>query len=106
MIFTRTTQSVESDDGTFGAPSVVTISGEGMLVTGNPQEYAAMELSMTSGPTVLFTPDAYPLRAYTPEFVLPGDVTAINGINFVVNKVLKVVAPDGFVVVSRIALKV
>lgn len=106
MIFTRTTQGTEQSDGTFSAPTTSTITGDGILVKSDPQEYAAAGLLLLSGPTVLFTPTDYPLRAYTEEFVLPGDVTTINGVDFTVSAVLKVVAPDGYVVVSRIALKV
>jgi len=104
MIFTRTTQSTEDSSGRFGAPTVTTIEGAGILVTGDPQEYEAMQLSMTIGPTVLFTPATYPLRAFTDEFVLPGDTTEINSVVFTVKAILKVVAPDGYVIVSRIAI--
>lgn len=106
MIFTRTVQSTEAADGTFGAPTITTISGDGMLVKGDPQEYIAQGLTLMSGPTVLFTPDTYPLRVYTAEFVLPGDTTEINGVTFTVSAILLVVAPDGYVIVSRIAVRV
>ena len=72
MTFTRTVQSTEAADGTFGAPTVTTIVGDGMLVTGEPQEYEAAGLTLKRGPPVLFTPNDYPLRAFTSEFVLPG----------------------------------
>ena len=104
MIFARFEQGVEAADGTFGTPTQTTVSGEGVLVAGDPQEYEAMGLTLSSGPTVLFTPHAYPLRAFTSEFVLPGDTTEINGVTFTVKAVLKVVAPDGYVVTSRIAI--
>ena len=105
MTFTRTVQSAEGTDGTFGAPTVTTIVGDGMLVAGDPQEYAAVGLAIISGPTVLFTPTTYPLKAFTSEFVLPGDKTTINDIEFTVSKILKVVAPDGYVIMARIALE-
>lgn len=106
MTFTRTLQSAEAADGTFGAPVVTTITGDGILVAGTPQEYKDAGLVQTSGPTVLFTPTSYPLRAFTPEFVLPGDTTVVNGVTFTVKAILKVVAPDGYVIVSRIAVGV
>lgn len=106
MTFTRTLQSAEAADGTFGAPVTTTITGDGILVAGDPQEYTDAGLIRTSSPTVLFTPTSYPLRAFTPEFVLPGDTTVINGVTFTVKAILKVVAPDGYVIVSRIAVGV
>lgn len=106
LTFTRTTQGAEAADGTFGAPTISTIMGEGIVVRGKSQEYEAAGLTRIAGPTILFTPSAYPLRAYTEEFVLPGDTTAINSVTFTVTKVLSVVAPDGFVVVARIAIEV
>ncbi len=91
--------------GNLGAPTITTIVGEGMLVAGDPQEYAAVGLAIISGPTVLFTPSDYLLQAFTSEFVLPGDKTTINSIEFTVSKILKVVAPDGYVIMARIALE-
>jgi hypothetical protein len=104
ITFTRTVQSVEAADGSFGEPTVTTITGEGILVKGTPQEYETAGLVLTSMPTILFTPSAYPLRAFTPEFVLPGDTVVINLTTFTVTAVLSVVAPDGYVIVSRIAV--
>jgi len=106
MTFTRTVLGTEAADGTFGADTVTTITGDGILVKGTPQEYAAAGLVLTSGPTVLFTPTDYPLSAFTPEFVLPGDTTVINDVTFTVKAVLSVVAPDGYVIISRIAVGV
>lgn len=104
MTFTRTTLGVEAADGTFGADTTTTIDGEGILVRGTPQEYEAAGLVLKSAPTVLFTPSEYPLSAFTPEFVLPGDTTVINDVTFTVKAVLSVVAPDGYVIISRIAV--
>lgn len=105
MTFTRTVQGDEDTGGNLGAPTITTIVGEGMLVAGDPQEYAAVGLAIISGPTVLFTPSDYLLQAFTSEFVLPGDKTTINSIEFTVSKILKVVAPDGYVIMARIALE-
>jgi hypothetical protein len=92
--------------GTSSPPTETTIPGEGMFVAGDPQQYAAEELIPSVNPCVFFAPTAYPLKAFTPEFVMAGDRVLLNGIDFVVKKVLKVVAPDGFVVASRIAVGV
>lgn len=73
-------------------------------MSGNPEEYAALGLILDTTPVIGFTPADYPLRAFTPDFVLPGDVTQLNGVPFTVAKLLKVVAPDGFVIYSRIAV--
>lgn len=105
MTFSRVTPGTEASDGTFDTPATTTIVGDGMLVAGDPQEYAAVGLAIISGPTVLFTPTTYPLKAFTSEFVLPGDKTTINDIEFTVSKILKVVAPDGYVIMARIALE-
>jgi hypothetical protein len=73
-------------------------------MSGDPVQYAALGLVLDTTPVIGFTPNGYPLKAFTPEFVLPGDTTPINGVPFTVVKLLKVVAPDGFVVYSRIAV--
>src|SRR5665811_154029 len=98
IVFTRSRPGIfDPATGNFGSPVVTTIPGEGILMTGDPEQYAALGLVLETTPVVGFTPAVYPLRAYTPEFVLPGDTTPINGVPFTVVKLLKVVAPDGFV---------
>jgi hypothetical protein len=104
ITFTRTTLGTEAADGTFGVDTVTTITGDAIVVRGTPQEYETAGLVLKSAPTLLFTPSEYPLRAFTPEFVLPGDTTVINDVTFTVKAVLSVVAPDGYVIVSRIAV--
>ena len=89
---------------TWSSPSESSIPGEGILVAGDPEQYAAEELILSANPCVLFAPTTYPLRAFTPEFVLPGDKVTLNAVDFTVKKVLKVVAPDGYVIISRIAV--
>lgn len=88
----------------WSAPVTSVITGEGILMSGDPEEFAAQELILETTPVVGFTPNDYPLRAFTPEFVLPGDSTVINDVTFTVAKLLKVVAPDGYVVFARIAV--
>jgi hypothetical protein len=105
VVFTRSRQGAfDPATGLFGSPVVTTIAGEGVLMSGDPEQYAAMGLVLETTPVVGFSPSAYPLPAFTPSFILPGDVTTINGVTFTVVKLLKVVAPDGFVVYSRIAV--
>lgn len=105
IVFTRSIPGTydEAHD-TWTAPSTTAIAGEGILMSGDPEEFAAQELILDTTPVVGFTPATYPLRAYTPEFVMPGDQTVINNVLFTVAKILKVVAPDGFVIYSRIAV--
>lgn len=105
IAFTRSVPGTydEAHD-TWSSPSTTVITGEGIVMSGNPEEFAAQELILETTPVIGFTPDVYPLRAYTPEFVMPGDVTQLNGVAFTVAKILKVVAPDGYVIYSRIAV--
>ena len=105
IAFTRTSPGVyDPVTDTSTGPSTTVITGEGILMSGDPEEYAALGLVLDTTPVIGFTPDDYPLKAFTPEFVLPGDKTTLNGVDFSVVKLLKVVAPDGFVVYSRIAV--
>lgn len=105
IIFTRSRQGAfDPLTGQFGPPVVTTIAGEGILMSGDPEQYAAMGLVLETTPVIGFSPTQYPLPAFTPSFLLPGDTTPINGVTFTVVKLLKVVAPDGFVVYSRIAV--
>lgn len=105
IVFTRSRPGTydEATD-TWSAPTSTAIAGEGILMSGDPEEFAAQELILSTTPVIGFTPDDYPLKAFTEEFVLPSDTTVINGETFTVAKILKVVAPDGFVIYSRIAV--
>lgn len=105
--FTRFTpgSGYDSATDTFAVPPVtLTIPGAGIVTTGDPEEYAANNLIVSTTPLVGFTPTAYPLKAFTDEFVLPGDTIQLNGEGFTVVKILKVVAPDGGVIYSKIAV--
>lgn len=105
IVFTRSRPGTyDEPTDTWSAPTLSTIVGEGILMSGDPEEFAAQELILETTPVIGFTPNDYPLRAFTEEFVLPGDTTVINAVTFTVAKLLKVVAPDGFVVFSRIAV--
>ena len=104
IVFTRNSPGVyvEATDS-WTAPSTSAIAGEGIRVH-DPEEYAALGLVLEKTPVIGFSPTDYPLRAFTDEFVKPSDTTVINGVTFTVVKLLKVVAPDGFVVYSQIAV--
>lgn len=109
VVFTRFTPGSGYDpltDNYAVPPVITTISGGGIVMTGDPEEYAANNLIVSTTPLVGFTPSVYPLRAFTTEFVMPGDTTPINGVTFTVVKILKVVAPDGGVIYSKIAVGV
>lgn len=105
IAFTRSRPGVydEAHDS-WSAPVNSVITGEGILMSGDPEEFAAQELNIVTTPVIGFTPHDYPLKAFTPEFVLPGDTTVLNDVTFTVAKLLKVVAPDGYVIYSRIAV--
>jgi hypothetical protein len=105
ITFTRTSPGVlDPATETYSAPTVTTITGEGIVMSGDPVQFKALELVFGVDFVIGFTPTTYALRAYTSDFVLPGDTTVINGATVVVKKLLKVVAPDGYVVYARIAV--
>ena len=79
------------------------VSGAAIEVRGDPVRYQLAELVLATMPTLLFAPDDYGLRAFTPSFVLPGDRTTWNGIGFVVRDI-NYTAPDGVVIVSSIVI--
>lgn len=106
LTFTRTTPGTTDPltETTTGA-AVTTITGEGIVVRGDPQRYRALELSLSTAPTILFAPTVYALRAYTTDFVQPGDTTVLNGVAMTVRDVSPI-APDGMVIAARIILVV
>jgi hypothetical protein len=106
IAFTRNRPGVH-DEATdkWSGPTTSVITGEGFLMSGDPEQYAAQELVLETTPLIGFTPSPYPLAAFTEEFVLPGDQTTINDVVFTVAKLLKVVALDGYVIYSRIAVR-
>lgn len=104
VTFTRSvpgTYDPATDTWTGGSTS--TITGSAIQVRGDPQKYLALELIMSTNPTLLFTPTVYPLRANTAEFVQAGDTVVWTGVTFTVKDV-DPVAPDGFVVIARIVV--
>ena len=106
MTFTRKTKT---RDAATDVATVVTstIEGDGILMAGGPpQQYVANGLVQSAFAWIGFTPSTYPLAALTTEFVLPGDKAVINGITFTVQGIIRLVALDGYVVYSRIAVGV
>lgn len=79
--------------------------GSAIEVRGNPDQYVPLSLNLSTMPTLLFTPQQYPLRAHTPEFVMPGDIAPWNGVDFVVKAVYPI-APDGNVIMARVVIGV
>lgn len=105
VVFTRSSAGTyDPTTDTHSAPGATTIPGKGMFVTPDPQQYATEELILSVHPCLLFVPSAYPLKAWTSAFVLPGDVTTLNDVTFVVKKILKVVAPNGNAILAHLAL--
>jgi hypothetical protein len=103
LTFTRRTQS-EYDAGSDTATLVeTTITGEGTQMPGDPQRYAALGLDLQNMPTLLVSPTTYPLRAFTDEFVKPGDTVPWNGFTWTVKDV-NPIAPDGFVVLAYVVI--
>jgi hypothetical protein len=87
---------------TWSAPTETTITAEGIILPrGDPQRYAALGLVASASPTLFLAPTDYERRAFTPEFILPGDSVVINDLTFVVKDV-EVLAPDGVVITARV----
>lgn len=106
VTFSRDTPGTfDGTTGLFSSPSTSTITGSAIQVRGNGARYRELGLVLSTMPTLLFTPSAYPLRANTDEFVLPGDTVSWNNIDYTVKDV-DPVAPDGFVIVARIIVAV
>lgn len=101
LTFTRTIQNIDPLTGA-ATPVVSTITCEGMIKAhGNPERYRALGLIASAAPTLFVAGTDYPRKAFTPEFVLLGDTTEINGVVFTVRDV-DVFAPDGFVIIANI----
>jgi len=102
IAFTRRTST---SDASSGAVTLVTstVTGSAMQVRGNPQRYRDLGLTLSTMPTLLFTPTSYNLRAFTDEFVMPGDTVDWCGVTYTVKDV-DPVAPDGVVILARIVV--
>jgi hypothetical protein len=102
ITFTRIEETLDPVTGLVTV-STSTITGSAIQVRPSASRYAAVGLSVAANPSLLFTPSAYPLRANTDEFVMPGDTVVWNTKTWTVRDV-DTVSPDGFVVVARIAI--
>src|SRR5258708_5302724 len=104
VTFTRTTPGIfNAADGTFGASTTTTITGDAIQVRGNPDRYDALNLVLGSMPTLFFTPTLYDLRAGSSDFVLPGDSVQWNLLTYIV-KDIDPIAPDGIIIAARIII--
>lgn len=100
LTFTRATQGHDPETGQV-TPTTSTITGEGIVVRGDAQRYKALGLVESVAPCILFTPSSYPLKAFTDEFVQPGDTVDLLGTTYTVRDV-QPTALDGYVIVARI----
>ncbi len=101
LTFTLRTSSYDEATG-LTSETVATIAGEAILKSdAEPVMYAEAKLVPSLAPMLLFTPDDYPKRAYTTEFLMPGDETTLNGVPMTV-KAVRPIAPDGFVVAAYV----
>lgn len=106
LVFTRRSPGTEGTDGTFAGATTSLVRCVGMQVKGDPQEYAGANLTMHHMTTLLVAPTTYGVRAYSDRFLLPGDTVPYLGQTFTVRAVLSVVAPDGVVLLARVAVSV
>lgn len=104
ITFTRTALAVDPATEV-AVETVTTITGSAIQVAGDPRRYAADGLTLSTMPTLFFTPTTYALRAFTDEFVKPGDTVVWQSVQYVVRAV-DPIAPDGFVIVARIIVGV
>lgn len=104
--FTRTTPGAyDASTDTAAPPTKSTIAGVCIKSKSNPQRYGALGLDLVTMPTLFVVPSVFPLRAYSPEFVLPGDVVVWNGVSYTV-KDCDPLALDGGVISARIVVAV
>jgi hypothetical protein len=102
VTFTRNSSGTyTASTGTWSGASTSSVTGSAIQVRGKELRYRELGLSLAHNHTLLFTPSAYPLRANTDEFVMPGDTVSWTGNTYVVKDV-DPVAPDGYVIVARI----
>jgi hypothetical protein len=104
ITFTRTTPGThDPTTGAWSDPTVTTITGSAIQVRGDPRRYQALELVLSTMPTLLFGPTDYGLRAGTAEFVQPGDTT-VWGTKIYTVRDVDPIAPDGVVIAARIVI--
>jgi len=91
---------------TWTGPTATTITGAGIQKKGDPQRYLALGLVRASAVTLFAAPTDYGLRAYTSDFVVPGDTIEHNGVTLTVRDVDPNPAPDGIVIAATIVASV
>lgn len=104
ITFTRLTLTIDPATE-LATPTTTTITGSAIQVKGDPRRYEADGLTLSTMPTLFFTPTSYALRAFTDEFVKPGDTVVWQTTTYVVRAV-DPLAPDGFVIAARIIVAV
>ena len=103
--FTRQTITPDPTTGIVAAVET-TIEGSAIQVRGDPQRYRALDLNLSTMPTLFFTPTDYELEANGAEFVMPGDTIPWPSSTSAVYTVrdVSVIAPDGVVIAARIVI--
>ena len=103
--FTRQTITPDPTTGIV-TPAETTITGSAIQVRGDPQRYRALDLNLSTMPTLFFTPTDYELEANGPDFVMPGDTVPWPSSTSPVYTVRDVspIAPDGVVIAARIVI--
>lgn len=101
--FTRTSPGTfDATTNTFsGGSSTSTLTGNAIQVKGNPQRYKALGLSLETNVTLFFSELDYNLRAFTTDFVQPGDTLSWNDQTYSVIAV-DPIAIDGIVIAARV----
>jgi hypothetical protein len=102
LTFTRVTQAHDETTDVV-TPTVTTVTGNAIVVSGRPQRYAALGLVLSTMPTLFFSPTNYNQRAFTTESIQPGDSVEFNGAKYSVKDV-EYLAPDGVVIAARVVI--
>lgn len=105
ITFTRKTETYDASTDTYTNIVTSTVTGNAIAVRGNPERYRALGLALTKSPTLFFSPTEYGLRAFSSDFVQPGDTCSWAGQTFTAQDV-DPIAPDGIVIAARIIIGV
>lgn len=96
ITFTRRTRDYDPATDT-SQVTETTITGSALQVRGDPRRYKALNLNLSTMPTLFFTPTNYG------DQVQPGDTTTWANKTYTVRDV-EDIAPDGVVIASRIVI--
>ena len=102
ITFHRITQNVVPTTG-YVTPILRTFQGNGIFKRRDPQVYKDLGLVAEASATILFECETYGYRAYSEDFVQPGDTTEILGIKWTAKSV-NPVAIDGLVILAYIVV--